>query len=119
LQFPEPMCATQHPAPAKGVVLLDSLLPGGWRAGTLALVKLSPFNEADDVRKQSFDRDVETVVYDTAPHDLIRALRRRHLHQVAGRSHRRAPLDGLHLLPMKKPITTAAAVGASLRNLLG
>ena len=113
------MCATQHPASAKGVVLLDSLLPGGWRAGTLALVKLSPFNEADDVRKQSFDRDVETVVYDTAPHDLIRALRRRHLHQVAGRSHRRAPLDGLLLLLMKKLITTVAAAEASLRNLLG
>lgn len=36
------MCAALHPALAKGVVLLDSPLIGGWRAGTINLMKRTP-----------------------------------------------------------------------------
>lgn len=36
------MCAATHPALAQGVVLLDSPLIGGWRAGTLGLIKRTP-----------------------------------------------------------------------------
>ncbi|QNK72241.1 alpha/beta hydrolase [Variovorax sp. PAMC28562] len=187
------MCAARHPELAKGVVLLDSPLIGGWRANTLNLVKRTPFlktmspgvvsrkrknswqdrdavfkhfkskkmfakwdervlhdyidhgtleaaAEIDAARTLSFDRDVETAIYDTLPHNLSTLLRGHPLQCkvafVGGRQSvemRRAGmamtekvtkgrmtlLDGTHLFPMEKPIATAAAVEASLRNLLG
>ena len=183
------MCAAENPALARGVVLLDSPLIGGWRADTLSLVKLSPFMkqmspstvsrkrrntwahrdevfehfrskkafakwdeqvlhdyidhgtlESDDALTLSFDRDVETAIYDTIPHNLSALLRRHPIKCpvafIGGRQSREMKaagmlmteqvtrgrimmLDGTHLFPMEKPIATAAAVEASLRNLLG
>ena len=187
------MCAALHPALARGVVLLDSPLIGGWRANTLNLVKRTPLmksispgaisrkrrnswvhrdavfehfrgkkafakwdeqvlrdyidhgtfdgdSHGDDRRELSFDRDIETAIYDTVPHNLGALLRRHPLRCkaafVGGRQSvemkrvgmsmteqvtrgRIAMLDGSHLFPMEKPLATAAAVEAALRNLLG
>ncbi|RZL94588.1 MAG: alpha/beta hydrolase [Variovorax sp.] len=211
------MCAALHPALARGVVLLDSPLIGGWRANTLNLVKRTPLMKtmspgmvsrkrrnrwehreavfehfrskkafakwdervlrdyiehgtfdgedpsdagpphgasaplegSEDTsmpsvgvksRALSFDRDVETAIYDTVPHNLGALLRAHplkcHAAFVGGRQSiemrrvgmamtqqvtrgRIMMLDGTHLFPMEKPIATAAAVEASLRNLMG
>jgi pimeloyl-ACP methyl ester carboxylesterase len=96
--------------------------------------------EGDDARTLSFDREVETAIYDTLPHNLSALLRRHPLKCpvafIGGRQSREmkqvgmamtqqvtrgrvSMLDGTHLFPMEKPIATAAAVEASLRNLLG
>lgn len=186
------MCAARHPELAKGVVLLDSPLIGGWRANTLNLVKRTPFlktmspgvvsrkrknswqdrdavfkhfkskkmfakwdervlhdyidhgtleaaTETDASRTLSFDRDIETAIYDTLPHNLSALLRGNPLKCkvafVGGRQSvemrrvgmamtqqvtkgRISMLDGTHLFPMEKPLAAAAAVEASLRNLL-
>ncbi len=93
--------------------------------------------DADDARALSFDRDVETAIYDTIPHNLGTLLRTHPLQCpaafIGGRQSvemRRAGialtrqvtrgrmmmLDGTHLFPMEKPIATAAAVEAALRN---
>jgi pimeloyl-ACP methyl ester carboxylesterase len=37
------MCAARHPALAKGVVLVDAPVLGGWRATTLGAIKSTPF----------------------------------------------------------------------------
>ena len=187
------MCASRHPMLARGVVMLDSPLVGGWRANTLGLVKRTPlmksvspsaisrkrrnswndreaafahFREkkafarwdeqvlrdyiehgmleaadasADAGLTLSFDRDVETAIYDTLPHNLGPLLRadplRCQVAFVGGRQSvemrrvgmamtdritrgRIAMLDGSHLFPMEKPIATAAALEASLRNMI-
>jgi pimeloyl-ACP methyl ester carboxylesterase len=96
--------------------------------------------ESDDALILSFDRDVETSIYDTIPHNLSALLRRHPIKCpvafIGGRQSREMKaagmlmteqvtrgrimmLDGTHLFPMEKPIATAAAVEASLRNLLG
>ncbi|MGR4867447.1 alpha/beta fold hydrolase [Variovorax sp. LARHSF232] len=182
------MCAARHPELARGVVLIDSPILGGWRAGALELAKRTPLMksvspsaisrrrknqwehrdavfehfrikkafarwdervlrdyiehgtfDADDSRLLSFDRDVETAIYDSLPHNLSGLLRRNPLKCkaafIGGRQSeemkrvgmamteqvtkgRIMMLDGTHLFPMEKPIATAAAVEASLRNLL-
>lgn len=181
------MCAALHPGLAKGVVMLDSPLVGGWRAGTIGLMKRTPWMknvspgtisrkrrntwehreavfahfrgkkafarwdervlrdyiehgtfDANDERALSFDRDVETAIYDTIPHNLGTLLREHPLKCpvafVGGRQSvemrrvgmamtqrvtkgRIMMLDGTHLFPMEKPIATAAAVEAALRNM--
>lgn len=182
------MCAALHPAIARGVVLIDSPILGGWRANTLNVVKRTPLMKSispgaisrkrkniwadreavfehfrskkafakwdervlhdyidhgtfdgDDTRELSFDRDVETTIYNTLPHNLGALLRRHPLKCkaafIGGRQSaemkrvgmtmteqvtrgRIAMLDGTHLFPMEKPLATAAAVEAALRNLL-
>jgi len=186
------MCAAKHPQLAKGVVLLDSPLIGGWRANTLNFVKRTPLmksvspgmvsrkrrntwtdreavfehfrskkafakwdeqvlhdyidhgtfysEEATSVaRTLSFDRDVETSIYETLPHNLSALLRRHPLQCpaafIGGRQSREMKqagltmtekvtkgrimmLDGTHLFPMEKPVAAAATVEASLRNLM-
>ncbi|SEA19345.1 alpha/beta fold hydrolase [Variovorax sp. YR216] len=182
------MCAAQHPELARGVVLIDSPIIGGWRAGTINLMKRTPLMksvspgvisrkrkntwehrdavfehfrskkafakwdervlrdyiehgtfDAEDSRTLSFDRDVETAIYNTLPHNLSGLLRAHPLKCpaafIGGRQSvemrrvgmtmtqqvtkgRITMLDGTHLFPMEKPIATAAAVEASLRNLL-
>jgi len=186
------MCAARFPGLARGVVLIDSPIIGGWRASTVNLVKRTPlmknmspgtisrrrrnlwehreavfehfrhkkaFARWDErvlrdyiehgtfdtdesggaTRALSFDRDVETAIYDTIPHNLGTLLREHPLKCpvafIGGRQSvemRRAGmaltqkvtkgrimmLDGTHLFPMEKPIATAAAVEASLRNLM-
>ncbi|MDO5624592.1 MAG: alpha/beta hydrolase [Pseudomonadota bacterium] len=87
----------------------------------------------------AFDREVESRIYDTLPHN-IESLLRRHplrcpaafvgglqsaeLRQVGGiESTRRIMrgrvlmLDGGHLFPMEKPLATAAAIEACLRGM--
>jgi surfactin synthase thioesterase subunit len=82
---------------------------------------------------------VETAIYDTLPHNLSGLLRSHPLKCkaafIGGRQSQEMKrvgtamteqvtkgrimmLDGTHLFPMEKPIATAAAVEASLRNLL-
>lgn len=181
------MCAARHPELARGVVLIDSPVIGGWRATTLGLVKrtalvgsLSPgrvsqkrrnhwpsleaaldnfsskkafahwdpqvlrdyiehgTHNAGGQRVLNFDRDVETAIYNSLPHKLDSLIKRHPLkcpvafiggthsaemrqagmdltHHVA--KGRVMMLDGSHLIPMEKPLATAAAIEASLRNL--
>lgn len=95
----------------------------------------------DDEGKQllSFDRDVETAIYNTLPDNLEGLLKRHPLKCpvtfIGGRESvemkqvgmamtekvtkgRIMMLDGSHLFPMEKPLATAAAVEAALRNFL-
>lgn len=90
-------------------------------------------------RLLSFDRDVETAIYNTLPHNLEGLLKRHPLKCpvafIGGRQSaemkqvgmamtekvtkgRIMMLDGSHLFPMEKPLATAAAVEAALRNLM-
>jgi len=182
------MCAARHPALARGVLLLDSPLLGGWKAKALGAMKktqlvgsISPGavsrkrknrwpTEADALdhfrRKKAFaawdpqvledyvaqgthdddegqrvlrfDRDVETLIYNTLPDNLDRLLRKHPLkcpvsfvgglqseemRQVGLAMTRQIVqgrlmmMDGSHLFPMEKPVATAAAIEASLRSM--
>lgn len=186
--FLSAMAAARHPELARGVLLLDAPLVGGWRATTLGMAKRSQLvgsispgrisqrrrsswasrgealahfqgkaafarwepqvledyiahgthDGADGRRHLSFDRAVETAIYNTLPHNVDRLLRAYPLQspaafigglasaevrQVGMAMTRRvvqgriAMLDGSHLFPMEKPVATAAAIEASLRNL--
>jgi pimeloyl-ACP methyl ester carboxylesterase len=180
------MCAARHPSLAKGVLLIDSPLLGGWRATALGAMKrtqlvgsISPgrvsrkrknrwptaeaafehfrhkkafahwdesvlrdyvthcTHDEDGERLLSFDRDVETAIYNTLPDNLDRLLRRHPLRCsvafIGGRDSeemkqvgtamtqqvtrgRMMMLDGSHLFPMEKPVATAAAIEAALRG---
>jgi len=180
------MCAARHPELARGVLLLDSPLLGGWRATALGGLKRTqlvgsvspgavsrqrrnrwPTREAalehfrhkkafakwdeqvlrdyithcthdeDGQCALSFDRDVETAIYNTLPDNLDRLLRRHPLkcgvafigglqsqemkqvgmamtdQVVKGR---KMMLEGSHLFPMEKPLATAAAIEAALNG---
>ncbi|MDP1954937.1 MAG: alpha/beta hydrolase [Polaromonas sp.] len=95
--------------------------------------------EGDNQRLLSFDRDVETAIYNTLPHNLEGILKRHPLKCpvafIGGRQSaemkqvgmamtekvtkgRIMMLDGSHLFPMEKPVATAAAIEAALRNLM-
>ena len=94
-------------------------------------------------RMLGFDRDVETAIYNTLPHNLDRLLRRHPLqcpvafiggtesaemkqvgmsmtHKVVGREHpdRLRMVEGSHLFPMEKPHETAVVIDATLKALL-
>ncbi len=90
-------------------------------------------------RVLSFDRDVETAIYNTLPHNLEALLARHPLRCPAafiGATHslemrqvgmvlteritqgRVSMLDGSHLFPMEKPDAAAAAAEAALLNLM-
>jgi pimeloyl-ACP methyl ester carboxylesterase len=97
-------------------------------------------HDAGGQRLLSFDRDVETAIYNTLP-DNLEALLKRHplkcpVAFIGGRQSaemkqvgmamtekvtrgRIMMLDGSHLFPMEKPVATAAAIEAALRNLMG
>ena len=93
-------------------------------------------------RVLGFERDVETAIYNTLPHNLDRLLRRHPLpcpvafiggteslemkqvgmamtHRLVGRDHpeRLLMVEGSHLFPMEKPQETAATIDAALRSL--
>ena len=89
-------------------------------------------------RVLSFDRDVETAIYNTLPHNLDRLLKRHpvrcpvafigglqseEMRQVGDAMTRKVAqgrvsmFDGSHLFPMEKPLATAAAIEATLRGL--
>ena len=93
---------------------------------------------AEKKRVLSFDRDVETAIYNTLPNNLDALLKRHPLKcpvAFVGGTHsaemkqagmamtqkickgRLMMLDGSHLFPMEKPHVTAAAIEASLLNL--
>ncbi len=180
------MCAARHPHLARGVLLLDSPLLGGWKATALGAMKrtqlvgsVSPgrvsrkrknswpsaadalehfrhkkaFAKWDErvladyirhcthdegsERVLSFDRDIETTIYNTLPDNLDRLLKRHPLKCevafIGGRQSeemkqvgmamtlevtrgRMMMLDGSHLFPMEKPGATAAAIEAALRG---
>jgi pimeloyl-ACP methyl ester carboxylesterase len=181
------MCAARHPELARGVLLIDSPVIGGWRATTLGLAKRTPLigslspgrisqkrrnhwpnaqaalesfqqkksfarwdprvlqdyiafgtHDADGQRVLSFNRDIETAIYNSLPHKLDSLLKRKPLKcpvAFIGGTHsaemrqagidlthkvvkgRVMMIDGSHLFPMEKPLATAAAIEASLRNL--
>ncbi len=180
------LCAAHHPRLARGVLLLDSPLLGGWKATALGAMKrtqlvgsVSPgrvsrrrknrwpdveavlehfrhkkafahwdpqalhdyatlgTHDEDGERVLSFDRDIETSIYNTLPDNLDQVLRRHPLHCavgfIGGRSSeemkqvgmsmtvevtqgRTMMLDGSHLFPMEKPAATAAAIEAALHG---
>ena len=93
-------------------------------------------------RVLGFERDVETAIYNTLPHNLDRLRRRLPLpcpvafsggteslemkqvgmamtHRLVGRDHpeRLLMVEGSHLFPMEKPQETAATIDAVLRSL--
>lgn len=93
-------------------------------------------------RTLDFDREVETAIYNTLPHNLDRLLRRHPLrcpvgfiggtrslemkqvgmamtHRLVGREHpeRLAMIEGSHLFPMEQPHQTAAAIEQVLASL--
>ena len=185
------MAAAKAPHLARGVVLVDSPILGGWRATTLGVMKSTPLVGAlspgavslrrrnswpsqeaalehfrhkkafakwdpqvlqdyiahgthdegrGDEKKRvlSFDRVVETAIYNTLPDNLDRLLRNHPLKcpvAFIGGSHsaemkqvgmamtervtkgRLMMLDGSHLFPMEQPLATAAALEAALLNL--
>jgi pimeloyl-ACP methyl ester carboxylesterase len=182
--FLSAMCAARHPQLARGVLLLDSPLLGGWKAHALRAAKRTqlvgsispgaisrkrknrwPTREAalehfrhkkafarwdpqvladyithgthdeDGQRVLSFDRDVETTIYNTLADNLDALLKRHPLRcpvafigglqseevkQVGMAMTERVTqgrlsmLDGSHLFPMEKPEATAAAIEAAL-----
>ncbi len=178
------MCAARHPEVARGVVMLDSPLLGGWKATAVSAAKrttmigaVSPgavsrkrrerwdnaqavlehfrhkrafarwdprvlqdyvthcTHDADGQRVLSFDRDIETAIYNTLPHNIDRLLQRHplqcpaafiggtlseELKQVGLSLTQKATqgrvglLEGTHLFPMEKPAATAAAIEAAI-----
>jgi len=93
-------------------------------------------------RTLDFDREVETAIYNTLPHNLDRLLRRHPLscpvgfiggtrslemkqvgmamtHRLVGRDHpdRLCMVEGSHLFPMEQPLETAAAIDTMLQAL--
>ena len=93
---------------------------------------------AETQRHLSFDRNVETAIYNTLPDNLDQLIRRHPLKCpatfIGGRQSvemkqvgmaltekvtkgRIMMLDGSHLFPMEKPVATAAAVEAALLNM--
>jgi pimeloyl-ACP methyl ester carboxylesterase len=181
------MAAARQPALARGVLLIDSPILGGWRSRALGMIKttqlvgsLSPgavsrqrrnswpdveaafehFRhkrafakwedqvlrdyvthgtlEQDGKRVLAFDRSIETRFYNTLPDNLDQLLARHPLkcpvsfiggHDSAEMRQvgmgmtekvtrgRIMMLDGSHLFPMEKPLATAAAIEAALRNM--
>lgn len=94
--------------------------------------------DEDGQRVLSFDRAVETAIYNSFPHNFEGLLRRHPLQSPVafiGGTHsaemrqigmaltdkitkgRTMMLDGSHLFPMEKPLATAAAIEAALRNI--
>ena len=95
--------------------------------------------EENGARVLSFDRAIETAIYNTLPHNMSAMIKK---HPVKcpvafiGGTHSREMrlvgmemthqmskgrvmmLDGSHLFPMEKPEATAAAMEAALRNLM-
>ena len=95
-------------------------------------------HDEDGERVLDFDRDVETVIYDTVPDNLDRLLQRHPLQCPAAfigglqseemkqvgmaltarvTEGRVTMMEGSHLFPMEKPLATAAAIEASLRSM--
>ena len=110
-----------------------------WDPGVLADYVECGSIERDGQRWLAFDRDIETRIYNTLPDNLGSLLRRHPLKcpvAFVGGTHSREMrqvgmdftaqvakgrvmmLDGSHLFPMEKPLATAAAIEAALRNFM-
>jgi pimeloyl-ACP methyl ester carboxylesterase len=97
-------------------------------------------DDADGQRLLAFDRDIETSIYNTLPHNLDQLIKRHPLKCpvafIGGRQSvemkqvgmaitekvtkgRIMMLEGSHLFPMENPLATAAAVEATLLSMLG
>ena len=97
-------------------------------------------HDASGQRLLSFDRDVETSIYNTLPDNMERMIKQHPLQCpvtfIGGRQSvemkqvgmamtakvtkgRIMMLDGSHLFPMEKPLATAAAIEAAIRNMAG
>ena len=95
-------------------------------------------HDEDGERVLSFDREVETAIYNTLAHNLPQVLGRHPLRCPAAfiggcqsqelkqvglgltakvTQGRMAMMDGSHLFPMEKPLAAAAAIEASLRSM--
>jgi pimeloyl-ACP methyl ester carboxylesterase len=185
------MTACLEPRLVKGVVLLDSPILGGWRAGMVRMSKrtgvvdtfspgkvsrkrrqswpsldavlahfkskkvfaqwhpqvledyathgtLEVVNNGQTERVLSFDRAVETAIYNTLPHDMERFLKNHpvpcpvafiggtrsvEVRKVGMALSQRITkgrvmmLDGGHLFPMEKPLVAASAIETALLNL--
>jgi pimeloyl-ACP methyl ester carboxylesterase len=106
-----------------------------WDPQVLADYVAHGMHDEDGERVLSFDRDIETAIYNTLPDNLDRLLQRHPLRcpaafigglqseemQRVGMAMtakvvqgRMAMLDGSHLFPMEKPVATAAAIEAAL-----
>lgn len=179
------MAAMRRPHLARGLVLVDSPVLGGWKSSAVGLAKhtglvgsFSPgavskrrrntwasvdeafahfrhkkafaqwdeqvlrdyvtygTEEVDGKRVLTFDRNVETDIYNGLPHNLERQLKKHPLqcpaHYIGGTESdemRRvgmklttkvvkghiSMLEGSHLFPMERPIETAAAIEAAIR----
>ena len=91
------------------------------------------------LRNLSFDRNVETAIYNTLPHNLDQLIKRHPLECpvtfIGGRQSKEMKqvgmaltdkvskgrimmLDGSHLFPMEKPAATAAAIETALLNMV-
>lgn len=109
-----------------------------WDPQVLADYVAHGMHDEDGERVLSFDRDIETAIYNTLPDNLDRLLQRHPLRcpaafigglqseemQRVGMAMtakvvhgRMAMLDGSHLFPMEKPVATAAAIEAALLSL--
>lgn len=187
------MAAALHPSMAKGVVLIDAPILGGWRAHLVGMGKrtalIGSFSPGAISRKRvqswedenaalrhfqskkafarwdpdvladyihhgtrdehsargtrrvlSFQREIETSIYNTLPDHLDRLFRKHPLTCpvafIGGRYSREMKqagtaltekickgrmlmLDGGHLVPMEKPMATAAAIETAVLNLVG
>jgi pimeloyl-ACP methyl ester carboxylesterase len=181
------MTAASHPELARGALLLDAPIIGGWRAKTLGVVKrtqlmgsFSPGKVSQGRRNSwdskeaalahfssklafakwepqvladyishgthmengkcvlSFDRTVETAIYNTLPHNMDALLKRHPLQcpvafiggststemaQVGMTMTEKiahghiSMMEGGHLFPMEQPLATAAAIESSLLSL--
>lgn len=110
-----------------------------WHPQVLSDYVQSGLVDANGRRELFFTREVETAIYNSLPHNLQTMLRRQPLRSpaafIGGRASvemrqvgmdftqritrgRVTMLDGGHLFPMERPHATAAAIEASLLNLL-
>lgn len=109
-----------------------------WHPEVLQDYVTQGLKDQDGKRVLAFEREIETAIYNTLPHNLDAMLRRHPLRCpvafIGGRSSqemkqvgmdmtlrvtrgRTMMLDGSHLFPMERPHATAATIEAALLNL--
>ena len=128
-QWPSPDAALEHFARKKAFMR--------WEPQVLHDYMAHGFEQDGDQWKLRFDRDVETAIYNTLPHNLVALLKKHPLkcpaafigglasiemqqvgtaftHRVV--QGRITMLNGTHLFPMERPAVAAAAIEAALLN---
>ena len=128
-QWPSPDAALEHFARKKAFMR--------WEPQVLHDYMAHGFEQDGDQWKLRFDRDVETAIYNTLPHNLVALLKKHRLQcpaafigglasiemQQVGTAFthrvvqgRITMLNGTHLFPMERPAVAAAAIEAALLN---